>query len=69
MAGKICANNTQLEKLIVEGTKTTPEQGYEFLENLTLSDMTELKEIHLTGEMVILEDGEVEEYLNEWFLR
>ena len=68
MAGKICANNTQLEKLIVEGTKTTPEQGYEFLENLTLSDMTELKEIHLSGEMVLI-DGEPEIYLNEWFLR
>ena len=67
MAGKICANNTQLQKLTVWGTKTTPEQGYEFLENLELSGMTELKEINLSGEMVRIEGVETE-YPNEWFL-
>ena len=55
MAGKICTTNTQLKKLNVEGTRTTPEQGYEFLENLAESDMTGLEEIHLSGEMVVIE--------------
>ena len=68
MAGKICTTNTQLKKLNVEGTRTTPEQGYEFLENLAESDMTGLEEIHLSGEMVVIE-GEDQEYFNEWFLR
>ena len=67
MAGKICATNTQLKKLTVEGTRTTPEQGYEFLENLALSDMTELKEIHLNGELVRINDV-ITEHPNEWFL-
>ena len=43
MAGKICEINTQLIKLSVFGSRTTADQGYEFLESLAQSDMSELE--------------------------
>ena len=67
MAGKICATNTQLKKLTVDGIGTTPEQGYEFLESLVQSDMTELEELILSGEKINRE-GTIEIHPNEWLL-
>ena len=66
MAGKICAINTRLKKLSVFGSRTTAEDGYEFLENLALSDMSELEELNLSGERVDIEDV-ITTHRNEWF--